>query len=341
MIPSIKTLVRLILAAAALAACSQQAEEIAPVGPQPVRIAGSSTVLPLTNAIAAAYRATPEGADVVITAAETGTVAGLTSFCEGELDIAGASRPILAREMIACFRNNVRYIEVPIAFDGITVIVHPTNPLNSITVDQLAAIWHPDAQGAVTTWRHADGRWRDTLLTLFGPGRDSGTFEYFSSAVVGEAGGSRSDYTASEHDDDIINGVAADPNALGYVGLAHFERNRERLKALAVDNGAGPVEPSQETVRGGRYQPLSRPIFIYVAVSSLDRPEVAQFAEYYVTHAGGHAASIGYVALPDEAYASYLDRVSSRRVGSAFSGSEATGETIEQMLARPLVEASS
>ena len=214
------------LVALALAACSAPEAE-APAGPSAIRVDGSSTVFPLSQAVAAAYAGQNAGAPAV-EVAESGTGAGFEKFCAGEVDIAGASRPILSREIMQCFRNGVRYVEAPIGFDGITVIVHPSNPLNAITLDQLRAVWRPEAQATVTTWRQADSRWPDRPLVLFGPGAASGTFDYFTQAVMGQEDLSRTDYTASEDDEVIVNGVAGEANALGMIqkGPASFANLR-------------------------------------------------------------------------------------------------------------------
>jgi phosphate transport system substrate-binding protein len=327
-----------LMALALTAAACAKAPETADAGPQPVRIDGSSTVFPLTEAVAQDYRAanadTPE-----IALVESGTTAGLAKLCAGEIDIAGASRPINSAEMVACLRGQVSYVEVPVAFDGVTVIVHPTSKLRSITLAQLRAIWGPEAQGGVMTWRAADARWPDEPLKLYGPTQESGTFDYFTEVVNGQARASRTDYTATEDDLVIVEGVAATPGAMGYLGLAYYERNKERLAALAIDAGEGPVAPSAETVLSGAYHPLSRPIFFYVNVKALDRPEVANFARFYVANAGRFAADVGYIPLPESAYAEYLDRIVNKRFGTAFGGRVHTGETIDEVIARPLAEA--
>lgn len=328
----------ILVATLAMAACSRQAEVEAPAAPTAIRIDGSSTVLPITQVVVTAFNAQNPAA---VEAIASGTRAGFEKFCTGEADIIGASRPITSTEIIACFRGGVRYIEAPVAFDGITVIVHPSNPIRSATIDQLRAAWAPGAQGVVATWRQANAAWPDTPLALFGPGAESGTFEYFTHTVMGQTGHSRTDYTASEDDDFIVNSVAADPNAMGYVGFAYYERNHERLKALAIDSDGGPVTPSAETIANGSYHPLSRPVFIYVNSAALDRPEVAQFAEFYINNAGAASREAGYVPLPDSAYPVYLERIQNRRRGTAFSGREPTGLTIEEVIAQPLIEPTS
>ncbi len=336
---AVRIRIALFASLAVLAACSAresaQEQETAPA----IRIDGSSTVFPLTQAVVAAMAAEADAPLVAV--AESGTSAGIAKLCNGEIHIAGASRPIQTREIVSCFRNGVSYVEVPVGFDGLTIIVHPSNPLTVVTTEDLAAMWSPDAQGEVMTWRQVNSRWRDQPLVLFGPGAQSGTFDYFTEAVVGQTGQSRADYTASEDDNVIVEGVASDPNALGYLGHAYFERNRERLKALAINAGVGPVMPTAEAIASGEYAPLSRPIFIYINAQALGRPEVARFVEYYLTHAEALSAEVGYVPLPSDAYATYLARVQERRVGTAFSGRPATGLTIEEVIAAPLIEPSS
>jgi phosphate transport system substrate-binding protein len=324
-------------AAALLAACGGPQEAKGSSGPQPVRIDGSSTVRPLSQAVAAELARQAPG-HAPATVAESGTTGGFQKFCRGEIDIAGASRPIRSSEMVSCYTHAVHYVEVPVAFDGVTIIVNPASPVRSVTTRELQQIWQPAAQGAVTNWRQVNPAWPDAPLLLFGPGGASGTFDYFTEVIVGERDLSRTDYTASEDDRVIVNGVAADPNAMGYVGHGHFEANRQRLAALAVDSGAGPVEPSIDNIKDSRYRPLSRPIFIYVNAASLDRPEVRRFAESYVTNAGRLAAQVGYIPLPQSVYEGYLDRIRNKRAGTAFAGRADIGATIEEVIARPLNE---
>lgn len=322
---------------AGVAACSQNEE--APSGPLPVRVDGSSTVYPLTQAAAADFATTENAAQVLI--AESGTTAGFRAFCAGEIDIAGASRPIRTPEIIACFRNNVSYVEAPVGFDGITIVVHPSNPLTSMRLEDLATMWRAEEESQPQTWRQVNGQWRDQPLALYGPGSQSGTYDYFIEAVLGGSGQLRTDYTASEDDTIIVEGVASDPNAIGFLGRAYFAHDQSRLKALAIDGGGGPVDPTAEAIADGRYAPLSRPIFIYINAAALDRPEVARFVEFYISSAASLTTAVGYVPLPARAYEAYLERLRERRVGTAFSGRPATGLTIDQVLAAPLIEPSS
>ncbi len=223
-----------------------------------IKIDGSSTVYPITKEIIEQYQAsTPERVDITVDFSGTG--GGFRKFCQGETDINNASRPIQIEEMRACNQEQIRYIELPIAFDAITVVVHPQNNwLDSITIEELAQIWSPKAEKKITRWNQIRGDLPNQPLNLYGPGQDSGTFDYFTEAVVGKAGASRSDYLQSEDDELLVQGVSQDPNALGYFGLAYYEQHSREMKAVAVDSGSGPVSPSRETVEQAQYQPLAR-----------------------------------------------------------------------------------
>jgi len=326
--------------AVAVAACGQAKQAPAPAAAAAIRVDGSSTVFPLSKAIGAAFAAAnPTLPNVEI--AESGTGGGFEKLCAGQVDIADASRPISSREMVACFRSGVRYVEAPIGFDAITIIVHPSNPVQTVRIEDLRRIWNAESQATVMNWSDANRAWPAEPMHLFGPGTASGTYDYFVAAVLREGAASRTDYTASEDDTVIVDGVANDPTALGYVGIAHYERNRDRLKALAINSGRGPVVPSAETVTDSSYSPLSRPIFIYVNLASLARPEVAQFAQYYLANAATKTAELGYVPLPATAYAAYAQRLAEGRAGTAFAGRPHTGESIDEVIARPLRESAS
>jgi phosphate transport system substrate-binding protein len=274
---------------------------------------------------------------VRVTVGESGTGGGFRKFCRGETHISNASRPISASEMASCRAAGIQYVEIPVAFDALTVVVHPSNPLRSITTAQLRRIWEPDAQGRITNWRQVDPSFPDMPLVLFGPGTASGTFDYFTEAVNGRSRASRSDYTPSEDDNVIVQGVANSAGGMGYFGLAYYEENRSRLRALAVDGGNGPVEPSVANAENGSYAPLSRPMFIYINAAALRRPQVQQFAQYFVNNAARYSAQVDYVPLPASAYQSYLQRVQRRTQGTAFGGRQAIGVTIAEVLARPLI----
>jgi phosphate transport system substrate-binding protein len=319
-----------VLAMGASAALAQQA------GPFTLQVDGSSTVFPISEAVAEGFQQQTSGR-VRVTVGESGTSGGFRKFCRGEIHIADASRPIRTSEMATCSAAGVQYVEIPVAFDGLTVVVHPSNPIRSMTVAELRRLWEPAAQGRITNFNQINPSFPNQAISLFGPGSASGTFDYFTEAVNGTARASRTDYTPSEDDNVIVQGVASNPGGLGYFGLAYFEENRARLHAVAIDNGNGPVQPSVANVVNGSYAPLSRPIFIYVNAAALRRPQVAQFVQYYIQNAAAVSQRVGYVSLPASAYAAYLQRVQRRQVGTAFGGRQAIGLTIDQLIARRLV----
>lgn len=261
---------------------------------------GSSTVGPLTKAASIQFAGVQ--ADVAVTVQITGTGGGFRSFCSGETDISNASRPIDDDEVAKCEAAGVEYTEIVIANDGISVVVNPENNwVDCLTVDQLKTIWAPDSQGSVTNWNQVDASYPDVPLILFGPGADSGTFDYFTEAINGEEGSSRSDYTGSEDDDVTVQGVKTDEGALGYFGFTYLEENAEVVKGLEVDGGDGCVAPSVETVQDGTYAPLGRPLFIYVNNTSYtDEAAVKAFVDYYVENADAIAQSSLFVPLTDE-----------------------------------------
>jgi phosphate transport system substrate-binding protein len=299
-----------------------------------IKVDGSSTVFPITEATAEEFQKANPGAQVTV--GISGTGGGFKKFCRGETDISDASRPISKKEMDACWEAGVQFIELPIAFDALTVIVSPKNPLESVTVAQLKKMWEPGAQGNVTKWNQVDSSWPNQPLKLYGAGSDSGTFDYFTEAIVGKAKSSRGDYTASEDDNVLVQGVANDPNALGYFGYAYYAENKDKLKALKIDGGKGPVAPSSETVENGTYTPLSRPIFIYVSTKSMKRPEVKQFVEFYLQNAGRLVKEVNYDPLPATAYQTALERFQKGKSGTAFGGKNTIGLTIKQVLERRL-----
>ncbi|GBD11843.1 Phosphate-binding protein PstS [bacterium HR23] len=298
-----------------------------------VEVDGSSTVFPITEAVAEEFQKRYPG--VKVTVGISGTGGGFKRFTAGETDISNASRPITQAEMERAKQHGVDFIELPVAFDGLAVVVNPQNTwLECITVEKLKKIWEPSAQGVVTRWNQVDTQWPNAPLRLYGAGTDSGTFDYFTEAIVGNARSSRGDYTASEDDNVIVQGVAGDRYALGYFGLAYYEENRDRLKVVAVDGGQGCVYPSQETVMAGKYQPLSRPLFIYVSASSAQRPEVDAFVRFYLQEAPRLAKEVGYIPLPSRAYDLALQRFVQRKTGSIFAGGPQVGVRIDDILAR-------
>ena len=265
-----------------------------------IMIDGSSTVFPITEAVAEEFMA-ETGGTVRVTVALSGTGGGFRRFCAGETDISNASRVIEEDEAAECEAAGITYREIPIANDGLAVAVNPANTfVECLTVEELQRIWAPGS--TINNWAQVREGFPDQPLRLYGPGTNSGTFDYFSEAINGETGASRSDYTASEDDNVLVQGVSGDANALGYFGIAYFMENQSRLKLVGVDNGSGCVTPSEETVRSGEYAPLSRPLLLYVKQSSLDQPHVRAFMEYYLDTAGVLATEVGYVPLQDAEY---------------------------------------
>jgi phosphate transport system substrate-binding protein len=298
-----------------------------------VKVDGSSTVFPITEAMAEQFQKMKKG-QVQVTVGVSGTGGGFKKFCNGETDISNASRPILKREMEACRSKNISYIELPVAFDALTVVVNPRNNwVKQMTVAELKTIWEPAAQGKIKTWNQVNPAWPNRPLKLFGAGTDSGTFDYFTEAIVGKAKSSRGDYTASEDDNVLVQGVATDVNALGYFGYAYYEENAKRLRAVPIVNAQGKaVLPSRKAVEDGSYNPLSRPIFIYVNSESLRRPEVREFVEFYQRQASKLIPPTGYIPLPARAYAANLDNIRRGKTGTVFGGENKVGLTIDELM---------
>lgn len=299
-----------------------------------VRIDGSSTVFPITEAVAEEFQKARKGA-VNVTVGISGTGGGFKKFCRGETDAANASRPILKKEMEDCARTGVRYYELPIAYDALTVMVNPQNTfVKSMTVAELRKIWEPAAQGRITNWKEVNPQWPDQKLKLYGAGADSGTFDYFTEAIVGKAKSTRGDYTASEDDNVLVQGIAGDRGALGYFGFAYYIENQKKLRAVAIDGGKGAVAPTPETVENGTYQPLSRPIFLYVSEKALERPEVRDFVDYYLKNATPLIREVKYIPLPARAYTLNLEHLAKKKLGTVFGGKNEVGLTIEQLMKR-------
>ena len=306
--------------------------------PQLIAIDGSSTVFPITEAVAEEFQRANAGTRVTV--GTSGTGGGFQKFCRGELDVSNASRPIKAAESATCQQAGVQFIEVPIAYDGLAIVVNPKNTwAASMTVGELKKLWEPAAQGKVTRWNQVRADWPDREIHLFGAGVDSGTFDYFTEAIVGKEAQSRGDYTSSEDDNVIVQGVGNDELALGYFGYAYYEENKDKLKLVAVDdgddaNGKGPIAPSPETVKDGTYRPLSRPVFIYPKVASLDRPEVRSFVEFYLSKGLPLIREVGYIPLTDREYELVRNRVGARKAGSMYQGTDSHSKTtLEQRLA--------
>ena len=299
-----------------------------------VKIDGSSTVFPITEAVAEDFQNVKKGA-VRVTVGISGTGGGFKKFCRGETDIVNASRPILQKEMEECKKSGIQYVEMPVAFDALTVVINPKNDwAKTLTVAELKKIWEPEAQGKITTWNQANPAWPDEKLKLYGAGADSGTFDYFTEAIVGKTKSSRGDFTASEDDNVLVQGVASDKNALGFFGFAYYVENQRKLKAVAIDSGKGPVLPSEKTVEDGSHQPLSRPIFIYVNIKSAEKPEVRELVEFYMKNAPELVKEVKFFPLPPQAYSTNLEHLNKKKVGTVFGGRTETGVRVEELLKR-------
>jgi phosphate transport system substrate-binding protein len=299
-----------------------------------IKVDGSSTVFPITEAVAEEFQKAKKNT-VKVTVGISGTGGGFKKFCRGETDISDASRPILKKEMDDCKAAGIEYYELPVAYDALTVMVNPKNDwIKSMTVAELKKIWEPAAQGKIMKWNQVNPQWPDAPIKLYGAGTDSGTFDYFTEATVGKAKSSRSDYTASEDDNVLVQGISRDKNALGYFGFAYYAENPTKLKAVAVDGGKGPVMPSAQSVENGTYNPLSRPIFIYVSKKSAAKPEVREFVEYYLKNAAPLVKEVKYVPLPAKAYTLAHEHFQKGKLGTVFGGEAEVGIKIEDLLKR-------
>ena len=322
-----KTILSVVLTLAAFAA---KAENV-------IKVDGSSTVFPVTEAVAEEFQASTKG-QIKVTVGVSGTGGGFKKFCRGETDVQDASRPITKEEMATCKAAKVNYIELPIAFDAIAIVVSKKNTwANEITVEELKKMWEPAAQGKITTWKQVNPKWPDEKLELFGSTTDNGTFDYFTEAIVEKAKASRGDYTASVDPNTRVTGVSTTKGALGYLPFAYYISNKDKLKILKVIGGAKApskdgILPSEQTVISGTYFPLSRPIFIYLNQDSLKRAEVKKFADYYLDHAGEMAKQVQYIALPQKSYDITKQHLNKGRLGTVFGGEAQVGLTIDQIL---------
>lgn len=303
-----------------------------------VLVDGSSTVYPITEAMAEEFGKVNK--EVRVTVGVSGTGGGFKKFCNGEIDISDASRPIKISEAEICAENGVEYVELPIAYDGLAVVVNTENDwVDSISVKELKMIWEPAAQGKIMKWNQIRAEWPDEQIHLYGPGTDSGTYDYFTQAINGEEGASRGDFQASEDDNVLVQGISGDRYALGFFGLAYYEENRGKLKLLSVDdgksdNGVGAIYPTEETVNDGTYQPLSRPIFIYVREDALDKPEVESFVNFYLTRDNmiELVREVGYVPLPDDLIEVVNRRFEEGKLGSVYGDGSQVGVTLRDLL---------
>jgi phosphate transport system substrate-binding protein len=264
-----------------------------------VSVDGSSTVFLISAAVAeTANDALP---DVKVVVSQSGTGGGFKKFVAGEIDVCDASRPITDAEIESCQKAGVEFVEFEVAYDGLAVLVNPKNDwCDSLTVDQLKTIWRAEAADSITKWSDVNPDWPDLEFKLYGPGEDSGTFDYFTLAINGEEKSGRRDYSQSENDNSLVMGVAGDKGSLGYFGFGYYAANKDKLKLLPIDGGEGPIAPSPETVRDGTYEPLSRPLYIYVRKSSLAKPAVAKFIQYYLENVDQVAEKVGFVPVPDD-----------------------------------------
>lgn len=302
-----------------------------------IKIDGSSTVYPITEAVAEEFATTHRRVKVMV--GISGTGGGFQKFTAGEIDISNASRPIKASEQEIASKTGVEYIELPVAYDALTIVVNPKNSwVKSITVAELKKIWEPEAQQKITRWNQIRSDWPNAPIQLYGPGVDSGTYDYFTEAVIGKEDASRGDYTSSEDDNVLVQGVSRDENALGFFGLAYYEENKDKLRVVPVDdedmaNGSGAVMPTSETVINGSYQPLSRPLFIYVRKAATERPEVREFISFYLKNAPDLSAEVGYVPLTSTVRELAIKRFENRVPGTIFGthGSQ-VGITLEKLL---------
>jgi len=311
-----------------------------PAAASDIKVDGSSTVFVISEAVAEEFQKAENNA-VRVTVGQSGTGGGFQKFCRGETDINDASRPIRPAELTACKAGSVNFYEVPVAYDGIAVVAHPkASWISDITVDELKALWAPEAQGKVMRWNQLRQGWPDREIHLYGAGVDSGTYDYFTEAIVGKEGASRGDFTASEDDNVLVQGISSDELGLGFLPFAYYAENQQRLKLVPVDNkkpddGNGPITPSLESIRTGTYQPLARPLFIYVSAKALARPEMQRFMDFYIANAGKLSEEVGYVALGGEGYRLVGEHFKARRPGTLFGeGGSQVGLTIEQMLAK-------
>ena len=261
-----------------------------------IKIDGSSTVFPISEAVAEEFQ--KDNQRVQVTVGQSGTGGGFEKFCNGETDISDASRPIKDEEAAACKKKNIAFAELKVAIDGLSVVVNPKNTFTEcMTVAELKKAWEPNS--TVKTWRDIRPAWPANPIKFYGAGSDSGTFDYFTDEIVGKEGAIRSDYTGSEDDNILVRGVAGDANAIGFFGYAYYAQNKDKVKTIAIDNGSGCVEPTEDSIESGKYAPLSRPLYVYPSNAALKRPEVSAFVKFYLDNVNDLLADVGYIAVPD------------------------------------------
>jgi phosphate transport system substrate-binding protein len=298
-----------------------------------INIDGSSSVYPLTEAVAEEFR--KQDPDIRVTVGVSGTGGGFKKFLRGETDISNASRPISPQELETSRKNGIEFIEIPVSYDGMAIVVSPKNNfVKDITVAELKTMWSPESQNKIKSWKQVRDSWPDVPLNLYGAGTSSGTYDYFTEAINGKAKASRGDYTASEDDNVLVQGVSSDIGGLGYFGLAYFTENKSKLKLIPVKLTAESkaIFPTASTVQQGIYQPLSRPEFIYVNVNSAKKPYVKAFVKFYMDHAAALAEEVGYVPLPKEAYRLSYQRFTKGQTGTMFENKSTVGANLLQLL---------
>ena len=285
-----------------------------------VKIDGSSAVYPITEAVAQEFQRAKLH-EVHVNVGVSGTSAGFVKFCRGESDISNASRPILKKEMEECAKAGIRFYEMPLAYDALTVVVNPQNAfVSSMSVAELRKLWEPAAQGRIKTWKDLNPAWPAQQIKLYAPGADSGSFESFTEVVVGTARSSRTDVSTAEDHDVLAQRIAADKDALGYLSLDYYVENQKQLKAVAISDGKEAVLPTVDNIRNGSYQPLSRPLFLYVSEKSLDKPAVKDFVDFFMKNAARVVVEVNYLPLPARAYSENLERVTAKKVGTVYGG---------------------
>jgi phosphate transport system substrate-binding protein len=305
-----------------------------------IQIDGSSTVYPITEAVAEEYREIEP--DVRVTVGVSGTGGGFKKFLRGETDISNASRPITKSELEDSRKNNIEFIEIPVAYDGLAVVVSKQNDfVDYLTVAELKKIWEPQAQGVITLWSHIREGWPEIPIHLYGAGTSSGTYDYFTKAIVGTEKASRGDYTASEDDNVLVQGVSSDKGGLGYFGLAYYQENAEKLKLVPIDdevdsNGKGPILPNMENILNATYQPLARPEFIYVNAESAKDPFVMKFINYYMDNCASLVKEVGYIPMQAEAYQLSKRRVELQKKGTMFEFRSTVGVNMINILSEDL-----
>ncbi len=310
----------------------QFAQAVVPV----VKVDGSSTVFPIAEAVAEEFQNEKRG-QVRVTVGISGTGGGFKKFCRGETDIQNASRPIQVEELANCKKASIRFFEIPIAYDATVVVVNPKNDwLQNISIEDLKKMWEPGAQGKIMTWDQVNAAWPKEKLKLYGAGSDSGTFDYFTEAIVGKAKSSRGDYSASENDNTLVTGISGDKFSLGYLPLAYYEENKSKLKVVGVINPnlKKPVSPSRATVESGDYAPLSRPVFIYVSETAMKKPEVREFVEFTNKNLAKIVPMVKYVPLPEKIYEISREHIKKNKLGTSFGGHSSMGLKMDQLMNR-------